>query len=165
MPITNYGKISDTPFYEGKVATLEPSVIRSGTNEETVPLVYGRAVCKGTADDGLIYPADADSQFYGIAKSTELDRRADFTLNADGDMGYPPKHVVSYLIRGVIAVKVTVAVTAGDPVFWIHDPGVGEKIGQFRNDANTAAAVQIPGAKFLESGDAGAVVKVSINLA
>jgi hypothetical protein len=168
MPITNYtDTIDGQPLYEGQVAFTEQPVIRTGINADSAIVPFGRAVARtNTGDKDLLLPVDANSILAGIAfAADDFEKRAGYSLNADNDMGYPLKYEISYLVRGVIGVKVTTAVTPLSPVFWIHTPDAGERKGQFRADANTNKAVQVTAARFLRSGAAGSVIPLSLNLA
>jgi hypothetical protein len=169
MPITNYSDLLDgDKLYEGQIASIETAVIRTGVNADSTNtiLVFGRALVKGTGDRDLILPVDANSVLTGIAIATDtFEKRTGYSLNADNDMGYPLYQPVSYLVRGVIGVKVVQNVTPSSAVYWIHNPQTGQRKGQFRADADTNRAVQITNARFLRSGIAGSVVPVSINLA
>ncbi|PHJ59589.1 hypothetical protein VF14_08945 [Nostoc linckia z18] len=167
MPINNCTDLLDgASLYEGQVANLESSVIRTAANADTDILVFGRALVKGSGDKDLILPVDANSLFMGIAYATDtIEKRSGFSINADGDFGYPLDWTISYLVRGVIGVKVVQNVNPASNVFWIHTPQTGQRKGQFRADADTNRAVQITNARFMKSGTAGSVVPLSINLA
>ncbi len=169
MPITNYTDLLDgAPLYEGQIANLELAIIRTGVNADSTNgiLTFGRALVKGTGDKDLILPVDANSVLMGIAVATDtFEKRSSFSINSDGDLGYPLYWAVSYLVRGIIGVKVQQNVTPASAVYWIHTPQTGQRKGQFRADADTNRAVQITNARFLKSGTAGSVVPLSINLA
>ena len=166
MPQTNYADMSDGAlYYEGQLIYAEPGYIFTGFNADTVVLTFGRAVVKGTGDKDLLLPVDANSLLMGIAYHTDIfEKREGFSLDADGDMGYPLDYTVSYVKRGTVAVKIDGNVTAGQSAFWRHTAAGAERKGVFRADADTADAVQIPQSKFLESGVAGDIVPLSINL-
>lgn len=167
MPITNYSDMLDGErLYQGQIANLEDAVVRTGINADSTQLIFGRALCKGTGDKDLILPVDATSVLMGIAVATEVfEKRLGLSINSDNDMGYPLLWSVSYLIRGVIGVKLAQNVTPASPVWFIHAPQTGQRKGQFRADVDTNRAIQIPNARFLRSGIAGSVVPLSINLA
>lgn len=167
MPITNYSDMLDGErLYEGQIANLEDAVVRTGINADTTQLIFGRALCKGTGDKDLILPVDANSSLMGIAVASDtFEKRANFSLNSDNDMGFPLLWTVAYLVRGVIGVKLAQNVTPASPVWFIHTPNTGQRKGQFRADIDTNRAIQIPNARYLRSGVAGSVVPLSINLA
>lgn len=165
MPITEYSDLTELEgLYEGQIANTEPSVVRSGINAEEGILFFGRAVVKGTADDDLLLPVDGDSIILGVAVATDTFEKRDGYSLSSGLMGYPENYPASYLIRGVIGVKVNVVVTPASPVFVVHTAFADNAVGTFRADAGTAQAVQLTSARYLKSGAAGAVVPLSINL-
>ena len=169
MPITNYSDLLDGDrLYEGQIANLELAIIRTGVNADSTNniLTFGRAIAKGTGDKDLILPVDANSILMGITVATDtFEKRSGFSINSDGDLGYPLNWPVSYLVRGIIGVKIQQNVTPASAVYWIHTPQAGQRKGQFRADADTNRAVQITNARFMKSGTAGSVVPLSINLA
>lgn len=167
MPILDNSDLTSLRLFEGQVATTEPSVIRTGINADSVPLIFGRALVKGPGDEDLILPAGAGGLLMGISCVIDVpifEKREQYSLNVDGDMGYPVDYAVSYLIRGVIGVKVGQNVTPASNVFYVHTAFTGAAVGTFRTDANTDKALQIANARFLASGAAGSVVPLSINL-
>lgn len=167
MPITNYNDILDgEDLYEGQIALAVPPIVYTGFNSETAALIiFGRAVVQGVGDKDLLLPADANSVFRGIAVKTDIfEKRSGFSLDSNGDMGYPIKYPVSYLTRGVIGVKVAQNVTPTSPVFWVHTTNSTSVKGMFRIDADTNRAVQLSTARFLKTGAAGSVVPLAINL-
>lgn len=167
MPINNYSDMLDGErLFEGQIANLEDAVVRTGLNTDTTQLIFGRALVKGTGDKDLLLPVDANSLLMGIAVATDVfEKRAGLSLNSDNDMGYPLLWTVSYLVRGVIGVKVVQNVSPNSQVWYVHTPQAGQRKGQFRTDIDTNRALQIPNARFLRSGLAGSVVPLSINLA
>jgi hypothetical protein len=159
-------------LYEGQVANTQGAVIRTGLNAGTVILPFGRAVVQAAASNdrnllGLVLPVDANSVFMGVAVKTDaLEKRSGYTLDSNGDMGWPVDHEMSYLVRGVIGVRVREAVTTDDPVFWIFTADTGEKKGEFRISANDAvAAVQITGARWLRNTANDGIAPLALNLA
>ncbi|MCC5644782.1 hypothetical protein LC607_17920 [Nostoc sp. CHAB 5824] len=170
MPITNnYSDLLDGPcLYEGQLATTELAIVRTGINADSTNgiLTFGRAIVQTTGDKNVILPVDANSILMGIAIAADtFEKRSGFSINGDGDLGYPLNWPVSYLVRGVIGVKIQQNVTTASAVYWIHTPQTGQRKGQFRADADTNRAVLIPNARFTKSGVAGSVVPLSINLA
>lgn len=80
---------------------------------------------------------------------------------------YAALDVVEILREGVMWVQCETAAVPGGQVFVRHAaPGAGEKIGATRNDADTADATLLPGAKFASTkvGVALGIVKVILNL-
>ena len=60
--------------------------------------------------------------------------------------------------------EVDEAVSAGDPVFFRHT-GAAADIGKFRNDADTANADAVAGAKFESSTTGAGIAVLSLNVA
>lgn len=166
MPISDYSDLLDgQKYYEGQLIFAEPAYIFTGINADSVILPFGRALVKGTGDMDLILPVNGSSVLMGIAfLSDTFEKRTGYSLDADGNFGYPLKNVVSYIKRGTVAVKVDSAVVAGAPAFWRHTAAGAERKGTFRADADTSDAVQIPQSRFMASAASGSIVPLSINL-
>lgn len=170
MPPISYDDSPGT-YYEGQIVyPLEDNIIRTGINFDSVILPFGRLACldETATGDGtrlpIILPDDANAIPRGILVKTDtFEKREGYSLNAEGDMGYPLNHQLAYMVKGTIAVYTDVAITPDDDVFWIHTAYTGAKVGQFRNDANTDKAVQLTGAKWLALGGPG-IVPLSIDL-
>ena len=174
MPIEQYGDVIDDTnnVFEGQLVYPERAEVRTGINSDAVILPFGRAVALGADGDGDgtrlpgLLPVDANSVLIGVlVQSNMFEKLPNFSIDADGNMGYPLSYEFSYCVDGVIGVYTTVAVTPDDPVFWIHTPTATERKGQFRNDANTNRAVQVANARFLKSAAADTVVPLSIKIA
>lgn len=168
MPISNNLDLLDGDLlYEGQVTRGSRWEMRTGFNADTEVLVFGRAVVFGTANDGdLLLPANGTAILAGISAAIDsIEKRENYSLNADGDMGFPIRNPATYLVDGVIGVKVWQAITQSSPVFYIHTPTGAQRKGQFRADAGSGSAVQIVNARFLRSAPAGAIVPLAINLA
>jgi hypothetical protein len=166
MPQTNYLNLADGPrFYPGKLINAAESEIYTGYNTDTVILPFGSALVKGTGDQDLLLPVNGSSVLMGIAYATDtFEMRAGYSLNADNKMGYPISSLVSYIRKGVVAVLIDGAVTAGQTGWWRHTAAGAERKGTWRGDADTSDAVQVLQSRFLESGVAGDIVPLSINL-
>lgn len=181
MPILNYDNITDGDLiYEGQIVYTEDTIIRTGYNAEASAIIpFGRAVAKGAATTGassdridLINLVDGSSVIVGIAVSTDTIQKVTGTPGTDeavsvvsGVMGWPVDYPVSYLVRGVIGVKVGDAngVKPGDDVYAIHTASSGVLVGTFRNDNSNAT--QITNARWLGYGAQNDIVPLSINLA
>lgn len=158
-------------FYEGQIAQGYTYEVMTGINAETSTIIpFGRAVVQSApsgyvTNRGLLLPVDANSVFLGIAVKTDtLEKRTGYTLDADDNMGWPFDSPMGYLVKGVIGVRVRQAVTVDDPVFWIHTPAIGEFKGEFRIDANTAAAVEVPRARWLTDAAEDGIAALALNL-
>jgi len=142
-------------------ASGQPKTVNT-FNNPAVEIPFGRMVAKISADDnGVDLPTDAGDLLVGIALR-------DYTV-AEGDAtaenAYKINSAVAVLRRGQVYVEVDEAVTPDDNVFVRHTANGGlDKLGVFRQDADTARAVAVPEAKFLTSGSAGELVIVDMNL-
>lgn len=182
MPILNYTNLLDSTdlLYEGQVAYTEDTVIRTGISAETSAIIpFGRAVGKGAATTGarsdrldLINLSGSGTVIVGIAVATDTIMKITGTPGTDagvsvvsGVMGWPVDYEVSYLVRGVIGVRVGDAggVKPGDDVYAIHTASSGVLVGTFRNDNSNAT--QIVNARWLGYGAQNDIVPLSINLA
>lgn len=156
--------------FEGQIAQTQDTVTRTGLNTSGVILPFGRAVVQDAANNdrellGVELPVDANSVLLGVAVKTDtLEKRTGYTVDANGDMGWPVTHELTFLVKGVIGVRVRQAVTTDDPVFWIHTAAAGEKVGEFRIDANTAAAVQVTNARWLRDTPNDGIAPLAIDL-
>lgn len=174
MPLTDSKDLLDGDrLFEGQLLYPKDTDIWPADNEDSVILVFGRLVVWGTAEQGVILPVDANSAPAGIAMATDtIEKRLGYSLNDDGDMGYPLKHRVSLVRKGVIGVKVTQSVTRSSPVFWIHTPAANtiQRKGHFRADASPTGgqnsvdrAVALSNARFVRAGSAGSVVPLEFD--
>jgi hypothetical protein len=165
MPITDLKDLLDGDrLYEGQLLYPKDADIWAADNEDTQILVFGRLLVWGAAEEGVLLPVDANSIPAGIAMATDtIEKRSGYSLNADNDMGYPLKHRVSLVRRGVIGVKVVQAVTKNSSPFWIHNPQTGQRKGHFRADLDTNRAVLLPNARFIRAGAINTVVPLEFD--
>ncbi|MEW5804283.1 MAG: hypothetical protein AB1847_19480 [bacterium] len=80
------------------------------------------------------------------------------------NVGYPAFSSMSVLRRGRIYVQVENAVKAGDVPYVRFSAGVGEQLGSFRSDADTADASILPYSRFVTSAGAGGIAILEVNL-
>jgi len=158
--------IASDGLFEGQRANSEDVTILTGFNYSANILIPGRAVVADPSNDrGLIYPVDANSIFKGIlTEPLGVEKRDGYSVTSEGLFGWPAYSEVAYMIRGVVGVKITQAMTENDPIYWIHTPATGELDGQFRKDANTNKAVLLPSARLRRRGVAGQVRPLGINI-
>lgn len=134
--------------------------IGSYLNEEASGIGFGLGVVQGTADNQFKVPAATGFSLLGVTVHSHAYDNQDLS----GALGIPVKGEASVLMRGRIWVKPEVAIALGDDVFVRHTAGVGEVLGSFRNDADTADADQITNARWLTSCDAGGYALLQLNL-
>ena len=160
MPITSHTNLIDGQlYYPGQIvkATPEASILTGINAEASTVIPFGFGVVKGTSDDDLILPVDANSVFRGVAVIQNIEKRASYSLDASSRFGCPVDHELAFAIQGVIAVYVDQTVTQGGAVYLRHTAN-SSVVGTFRADADTANALLISGAKW------GASVTVSSGL-
>lgn len=162
MPQTNYQVYMDRGF-EGEVITAEPTHIRTGFNTSGATIPFGRIVVKGTGDKDCVLAAATGGIVQGVATKTEVHEK-DYTT---GIAAYLPKREMNILQKGTVLMQVEGTVTAGGAVYFRHtangSPATFEGIGKVRANADTAKADLLAGAKFLEAGVAGDLVRVAFN--
>lgn len=170
MSFVDYGYITDTPFIEGQIATAFPNAKSSFVNESGGIVDYGRAVIYNSTSGKLEIPSATGATFRGITYKADI--YASIRDGAGNQLfGVPDKEEVDYLRKGEIAVYTETAITDLDaPVYFRHTVnGAGKDvIGRFRNDDDGASGTvdQIPAtqARWLETGSAGSVVKIAIDV-
>lgn len=153
---TSYG-LNHNKAFLGMVADGELANIISKLNTSDVNIRYGAAVVRD-GEGGAKYPADdgVNDKFVGVAVR-ELNRSY-----MDGQtFGAVAHKDFSVMTVGVIWVRAAESVTLGAPAFF-RTGTTGN--GDFAMAAGTGAtiAVAIPNAKFVSSGAAGDLVKLSI---
>jgi len=117
---------------------------------------FGLAVVQGTNDNDAKVPAGAGGKFRGVTvRNLNVN-------NNDANVGeYLQDTFVTLRNFGTIIVKTEVAVVKDEPVFFRHTASGGNTvIGAFRNDADTATADVITGARFNASAGAGELVEI-----
>lgn len=121
----------------------------------SVPLPFGRAVMF-TGTDDTVSPVFGTNKIVGFTLRDRLIEPADQSTPDT----VPPQRETKILTRGKIWVEAVNAVSEGDPVFVVNI--LGPTQGKVRSD-NTDA-VELPGARFGSSADAGQVVIVDMDL-
>jgi len=90
------------------------------------------------------------------------DRETDVSVSA---ATVKDKEEMNIMHNGRCYVKVEEAVTPASPVFVrFASGGGGSLLGSFRQDADTATAVQLPGAKYMSSAAAGEFAVLELDL-
>lgn len=124
-------------------------------------LEAGRPVVRGTADTQCLLPSGAADEFLGVTVFQQPVEDDDLAAVLTFSVGEP----VGVLQKGRIWVRVEEAVVAGDPVFWRHTTSGPLVPGGWRNDADTATAVQVAGARFLTDAAIDTLALLSLNVA
>lgn len=162
MPVQGGNAIDHELAYAGMVADLQLCNGVSKLNKGTVNIPYGYGVVTD-GDDGGALPTDSATanEFIGIVKY-ELNRAH---LDSAPD-GATPLFDMTVVSHGVVWVEALTGVAKDDPVFFVVGDGTGTNQGQFSNVIGAAAttAVQIVGAKWVSSAQAGSLAKISLGL-
>lgn len=149
-------------LYAGMVRGFQPSNAISKLNKGTVSIPFGLGVVTD-GDNGAKVPVAGSTaaQFNGVVMY-ELNRAQQDNVAAGAIAGYD----MTVIAHGQVAVLADVAITKDDSVFMIVGNGTGTKQGTFSNVIGAAGtlAVQIVGAKWVQSVDAGKVGFISIGI-
>lgn len=173
MSQTSYSEEFD-PAQLGMLADASENDVVSRYSDNPVP--FGRLVVRDGADDKVKLPAaaldilDANSESRPVAgiaiMSQAIEEQPENTLGvADANVpAYPANYAFSVLQDGEAWVWAEEAVDPTDQVFVRHTASGNEKPGNFRQDADTANAAQLKGAKFMSTTTGAGLVKVRIKL-
>lgn len=150
--------------YRGDYATAEGVTPLTGTGPNAI-VPFGIGLVRGASDDVLAIPSATGQRFMGISVSTNtIEKRAGYSIDGDGIMGWPAQSVLTYLRQGIICVPVASDCVQGAPVYVIHTAGSGQPVGHFRKDANTDKADLVPDAVFWRTLAAAGLGLIRINL-
>lgn len=169
MPITNYDLMIDKPLPAGTLITASGGNIHTRYNGTGGILFFGLGVVTGASFKEVVLPSDATDVFEGILEYTNTyEAREGYSRDATTGLdGYPNQREVSIIRPGSfaqVAVYVDSAIALNDPVFlrYTATPGTTGLVGCFRNDADTATALEIPAARFIEGVAAPAAGEMAI---
>ena len=148
------------------VGTTNCSVAHKVLNEATIQ--FGKFVVRDTWS-GLAKSAHLPSltgeitaigTSLGVAVHSHANEQAYQTTN----VGYAAYSSMDVLLKGRIWVTVETAVAVGDQAYvrFSADTSAGEKLGSFRNDADSTDAVALPHAIFERAASAGGVALLRI---
>jgi hypothetical protein len=131
--------------------------------QATIP--FGCFVCKGTAEDQVKVPAATGdvtdiTKARGFAAATQAHEQVS---GASVDQ-YVQYDTVSVMQRGRMWVTCEANWTQASSVFVRFATGTGTQLGAVLVSADTATAVALPGAKFLNSGSAGGLALIQFDL-
>lgn len=148
---------------EGQVADLNNNDMRSYA--AGVDITNGRFVVMGAADGRCKLPTATGEITGGKALGIAVyDPMKMVNWPAGNTVPYPQGTTVPILRKGTAWVKVEEAVAPGDPVFVRFAVGTGSALGAFRKSADTATAVQLPGAVYLDTAAANGLARVDLNV-
>lgn len=112
-PVQTTYSATHARWVEGMVLNSEPCVVISRIAEDAEGIGFGKVAVQGDADN-TITDAEASKAYRGI---TVLDP------TKDGD-AYARYDTVAVMTKGLIVVTASVAVDAGDPVYFVPATGV-----------------------------------------
>lgn len=152
MPVAFAGMLADNGYTDKKSFSQA---------EATAEVPFGVMVAQGNTATKAILPVNAASRLVGVVVHAH-----DYVPNIQlGTTGIKPKNMMSVLNRGRIWVVVEEAVAVGDACFVRHTAGAGgTQKGAFRNDADTATAISVPGAKFITASAGAGIVQVELDM-
>ena len=147
-----------TTLIEGQLVDATNAEVESRVNEEaSAEIPFGRMVKEGTADKengALLMAAQADIPAGIVVHSHRYSKDAEL-----GSTGLKPNVTMSILRRGVIAVKVTEAVTTASPVKY------NEAGGTFGDSAVANETVDISSfARYMRDGAINEVIPLEIDM-
>ncbi len=141
--------------------TTNATVAEVFPNTDTIP--YGRFVSRDVDYPERCHLPAAAVQITNVGKNAGITVRNHEHENGDGE-GYQVDDQVECVSQGVVFVKVEEAVDISDDVYVRHTASSTEELGVFRTDADGSDAAQLSNARFLESGSAGDIIRLQINL-
>jgi len=149
MSITKKGKFVGNPDKAEFLTTYKA--------EEDI--AFGRAVKVGSSDDQASFVGTTGSDMLGIAVE------ANEKIGTDDTRNYDQYDTMKIGQKGIFYVEVQESVSKGDPVGVISSSnGSGTGIDQTTGDFGTASTYTEIDAQFLDSGDIGDEVRISLNL-
>lgn len=177
MPQLDYS--AQAPAFAGMQADLTQGALKDTMvqGEASAEIAFGRFVCESVGMTGAgnlttnpagtpavaILPVDANSDFGNggiVLHAHDYDKRLEL-----GDTGLKPKTLMTVLKRGRAWVYGEVAMAKTDSVFVRYTAAGGNVVGNFRNDADTAKAIQIYGARVVTPSAAAGLFEVEIDMA
>lgn len=163
MSQTSYS-IDQAAAFDGELYDISgANDILSGVAEESI--VAGVFVAKGTAEKQVKLPAAAGDVSNPVNRRGFVVRDEAQEADANGELTYESGKVLSVLRQGRIWLPCEDAFSESDSVFVrIIASSPNFQLGAIRTDADTSNAVQLEGAKFLNSGAAGALALVQVDI-
>lgn len=132
---------------EGAMVDWADSVFLSKTVETVAGIGFGKAVSRGSGDNGIVIPT-------GSAVSIGLTVR-EISGDANNPNLFARYDSARVMIKGCIWAVASVAVDDGDDVYVVPTTGALQK-------SNASSAIQIPNAKWESTAGIGALAKLRI---
>lgn len=164
MPVQGGNTINHNTAYAGMIADGQLSNRVSKLNKTDALIKAGLGLFSD-GDDAAKLPeaTSAEDTFVGFVVR-EIDR----TISITGDGADNIKRDMTILTVGTMWVEASVAVAKDDPVFVIVGDGTANNasLGKVSNvvGAGATTAIEISGAKFISSADAGKLAKISLKI-
>lgn len=146
MSQTSYSATPAAPF-AGQLANNMNVGCDSLKNDSGAALPFGIAVMRTGDDTFDVIGSDSDV-VAGVLVHTHAYR----PNGLSGTNGLDDGDVANVLSFGDVYVLPEQSVSVGDPVFVRFSAGVGEQVGAFRKDADTADARELEGAEWVKGG-------------
>jgi len=149
------------------VGTTNCSVTHLVLNEATIPfgVLVVRDTFSGQVKSAHLPSLTAEITTLGTCLGVTVHSHANeqAILNASNP-GYAANSAMSVLMKGRVYVQVESAVTVGGIPFvrFSADTSVGEQLGAFRHDADTADAVALPHSRYESSAAAGGIALLNL---
>lgn len=117
MPVQSTYAENLTPLVLGQIANQENKTVISRTVEDAAGIGFGKVVCQGSGDRGVIAPAGGAAAYRGITVR-------DQARPAGSPDTYAQYDDAGVMTKGVVVVQVSVAVSVGQPVYYVDATGV-----------------------------------------
>lgn len=146
-------------------SSLTLATITAHSQEQ--PITPGRAIIAGATADVGEHPSGSAGTFVGVAVHNQVPAFDETVAAADSDSGQVPGGLpFPVLHRGVILVEVESTVAITDTPSYRHAAnGALDRLGIFLTGTDSGNATALSGARYLDAGDAGDLVRLAINLA
>lgn len=160
MPVQTTYTAEHDPAYEGQRVDLQVTNINSKTVETSAGIPFGRAVVRGTNDDGCVLPSATGQTFVGITEMTSAGNEDGSSLHQYEE--YREANVIDF---GGVWCYTEQSVVPGDAVYFRHTAGASpiDVVGRFRKDASGGDADLIQGAQWETTTAAGGIGKIKLN--
>lgn len=149
-----------TKAYEGQIADGVSLNVRSGRNNSGSEIAYGLAVQfdagTGTGTDPLSFKLPTSSgPLLGVLVHSHFESPRSTGVAASTGIG-------NIVDRGDVYVKAQATIAVGDPVY-VRYAGTGV-VGGFHNASVSGETRVLSGAKWMEAGSSGDILKIALNL-
>lgn len=142
-----------------------PDALITGYVDESAGIKPGRLVIRSASGDWTgELPDGTGSLGTNVLGISAFTHKGLVNPSSEDNEVYEDNEPLPLLRKGRIWVISEDAFTPSDPVFVRVVAGVGEELGTFRTDADTADAIAFTAARWMTSGDAGGLGVLEVNL-